>query len=331
MKQIAVVTGCAGFIGITLTRKLLESGWNVYGVDKLTYVANTDELLSLEIDFRESFNFVDSDICELDRLPECDVVFNLAAESDVDNSILNIDSFIKSNIDGVKNLLRLITHNSVQNKHNMPLFFHMSTDEVYGDLEDKDDLFTEDTKYDPSSPYSASKASCNHLVNAFSRTYGIKFLIINPSNNFGPYQYPEKLIPKSIIKIINKNSIPIYKKGKNIRQWMYVRDTCILIYKLTNNSKLENQSVNLGYGKLINNLNLIKIIFKFIRDKDNGINLKINFVDDRKGHDYKYHSSSEYTKKFIKFRPSNFVKNLHRTVEWYKIKKNLKLFKNKFK
>ena len=325
-----IITGGSGFIGTNLILYLLEKKSKILNLDNLGYASNS----YLNKKSNQNYNFIKVDLatCKISKLKKIilkfnpDFIINLAANSHVDNSIEKPRDFVVSNINATLNLLT-----SIKDLKKIK-FIHIGTDEIYAEIKKEEKkIFNESSKLFPSSPYSASKASCNHLVNAFSRTYGIKFLIINPSNNFGPYQYPEKLIPKSIIKIINKNSIPIYKKGKNIRQWMYVRDTCILIYKLTNNSKLENQSVNLGYGKLINNLNLIKIIFKFIRDKDNGINLKINFVDDRKGHDYKYHSSSEYTKKFIKFRPSNFVKNLHRTVEWYKIKKNLKLFKNKFK
>lgn len=290
MKQIAVVTGCAGFIGITLTRKLLESGWNVYGVDKLTYVANTDELLSLEIDFRESFNFVDSDICELDRLPECDVVFNLAAESDVDNSILNIDSFIKSNIDGVKNLLRLITHNSVQNKHNMPLFFHMSTDEVYGDIEEGS--FDEKSPLNPSNPYSATKAAADMIIQAWSRTYKLEYILARPSNNYGYHQYPEKLIPTAVRRLMRGKKIKLHNEGKPIRSWTHSEDTAdamILIYEKGRRNSIYNiqanfEQTNFETVKKIINFYFMGSVTRDVPDLSN----HIDYTYGRPGQDIRY-------------------------------------------
>ena len=222
-KQIAVVTGCAGFIGITFTKLLLERGWLVYGIDKFTYVANFEELRTLANIYPNTFTYVTEDIKDIDRLPECDVVFNLAAEADVDNSILNMDNFIDSNISGVKNLLEIITHRSVQIKNNKPLFFQVSTDEVYGDKEEGS--FDETAALMPSNPYAATKAAADMLVESWSRTHGLDYIIARPSNNYGENQYPEKLIPTVIRRLQREQKVKLHNKGLPVRSWTHVEDT----------------------------------------------------------------------------------------------------------
>ena len=325
-----IITGGSGFIGTNLILLLLKKKMKILNLDNLSYASNT--YLNRISNKNYSFKKIDLSKCKISKLKKIifqfnpDFIINLAANSHVDNSIKNPLEFVKSNIDTTLNILT-----SIKDQKKVK-FVQIGTDEIYGEIKKNEKkVFNENSKFFPSSPYSASKASCNHLVNSFSRTYGIKYLIINPSNNFGPFQYPEKLIPKSIIKIMNNHSIPVYKKGKNIRQWMYVKDTCNLIDKLSKNKKIQNQTINLGYGKLVNNLDLIKMIFKYIKLKNKNIDLKVKFVTDRKGHDFKYHSSITRSKKLIKFKSSNFIKSLHQTIQWYKIGKNLMLFKKPIK
>lgn len=323
MKQIAVVTGCAGFIGLTLTKKLLDSGWNVYGIDKLTYVADTEELDTICLEYPESFKFINKDICEVERLPECDVIFNLAAESDVDNSILNIDSFIRSNIDGVKNLLRLITHNSVQNKHNKPLFFHMSTDEVYGDL--KEGSFSETSPLNPSNPYSATKAAADMIIHAWARTYGLEFIIARPSNNYGYFQYPEKLIPTAVRRLMRGKRIKLHNGGDPVRSWTHSKDTVdalILIYEKGERNKIYNiqsdyEQSNMETVTKIINYYFMGRINKNIPDIDN----HLDFTYNRAGQDIRYSISCDPLKQLGWEPKLVFDECLPELINYYKQKR----------
>lgn len=323
MKQIAVVTGCSGFIGLTLTRSLLELGWNVYGIDKLTYVADTDELKYLINEYTESFKFKESDICDLDRLPECDVIFNLAAESDVDNSILSIDSFIRSNIDGVKTLLRLITHNSVQNKHNKPLFFHMSTDEVYGD--NLEGSFDEDSPLNPSNPYSATKAAADMIIQAWSRTYGLEYILARPSNNYGYFQYPEKLIPTAIRRLVRGKKIKLHDQGKPIRSWTHSEDTVdalLTIYESGKRNRVYNiqsdfEQSNLETVRKIINYYFMGNISRDIPDLEE----HLDFTYGRPGQDVRYSISCNPLKD-LGWKPQKiFDECLPELIDHYKQKK----------
>lgn len=323
MKQIAVVTGCSGFIGLTLTRSLLELGWNVYGIDKLTYVADQEELTSIILDYPESFKFENSDICDVQRLPECDVVFNLAAESDVDNSILNIDSFIKSNIDGVKNLLRLITHNSVQNKHNKPLFFHMSTDEVYGDRETGS--FSESSPLNPSNPYSATKAAADMIIQAWARTYDLEYILARPSNNYGYFQYPEKLIPTAVRRLMRGKKIKLHNEGKPIRSWTHSEDTVnaiILIYEKGKRNSIYNIQSDYEQTNLQTVTKIINYYFMGRVNKDiPNIEDHLDFSYNRAGQDIRYSISCEPLKNLGWVPEKEFDVHLPELINYYKQKK----------
>jgi dTDP-glucose 4,6-dehydratase len=324
-----IITGGSGFIGTNLINYILKKKCKVLNLDKLSYCSNS--YLSKNQNKNYQFKRIDLGTCNIKNLSKLiinfkpSIIINLAANSHVDNSINEPLSFVKSNINSTLNLLTAIK--DIKRKKQIK-FVHIGTDEIYGDLNsEKNKIFFENSRINPSSPYSASKASCNNLVTAFSRTYDISYNIINPSNNFGPFQFPEKLIPKTILKILNNKSVPLYKKGANIRQWMFVEDTCNLIYSFADNKKIINQTINLGHGKLFSNINLIKNIFKILKNDNSNLKLKIKFVNDRKGHDFKYYSSTKKSDKLLKFKSSDFYENLYETIKWYKVNENLKLFK----
>lgn len=288
-KRIAIVTGCAGFIGLNFTRNLLEKGWLVYGIDCLTYVSDTLELERLAQQFT-SFQFMGMDINTLERLPECDVIFNLAAESDVDNSIVNIDKFIHSNISGVKHLLKIITHDSVQIKHNKPLFFQVSTDEVYGDTESS--VFDENSPLNPSNPYSSTKASADLLIKSWARTYGLDYIIARPSNNYGEFQYPEKLVPTAVRRLLRDKPIKLHDEGKPVRTWTHVLDTVdafLILYEKAERNKIYN--ISSEYEQ--NNYETVrKIINSFYMEKINrdvpNIEKHLDYSYSRAGQDVRY-------------------------------------------
>ena len=240
-KKIAIVTGCASFIGINLTQKLLTQGWYVYGIDKLTYVANKEALFTT-INSYKTFKFLEEDITKITWLPECDILFNLAAESDVDNGNANCYSFVQSNIDGVRNLLSVISSRIVI-KSDKPLFFHMSTDEVYGDT--VEGIFDENSILNPSNPYAATKASADLLIKSWARTHGLEYIIARPSNNYGPYQYPEKLIPLAVKRLTRDRKIKLHNGGNPVRTWTHVEDTCdaiILLSQVAERNRIYNIS-----------------------------------------------------------------------------------------
>lgn len=241
-KRIAVITGFAGFIGINLTEKLLSEGWHIYGIDKLTYAANKNRIGELMGRYPKTFTWREQDISELDWLPECDVIFNLAAESDVDNSNKDASNFVKSNVDGVRNLLQVL-RNRIVIKTDSPLFFHFSTDEVYGDR--VSGSFTEDSPLNPSNPYAATKAAADMFIKSWARTYDLDYVIVRPSNNYGPDQYPEKLIPLAVKRLTRDRKIKLHNDGMPIRTWTHVDDTCEavkLIYEKGNRNVVYNIS-----------------------------------------------------------------------------------------
>jgi len=322
-KQIAVVTGCAGFIGITFTKLLLEQGWLVYGIDKFTYVANFEELQSLANIYSNTFTYVVEDIKDIDRLPECDVVFNLAAESDVDNSILNMDKFIDSNISGVKNLLEIITHRSVQIKNNKPLFFQVSTDEVYGDKEKGS--FDETAALMPSNPYAATKAAADMLVESWSRTHGLDYIIARPSNNYGENQYPEKLIPTVVRRLQRKQKVKVHNKGLPIRSWTHVEDTAeafILLYEKACRNNIYNIQSDYEQTNFVTVTKIINVYFMGsidveIPDYDEYIDYEYN----RPGQDIRYSISCESIKNYGWTPKKNFNKEIIKLVDYYKKRK----------
>ena len=322
-KQIAVVTGCAGFIGITFTKLLLERGWLVYGIDKFTYVANFEELRTLANIYPNTFTYVTEDIKDIDRLPECDVVFNLAAESDVDNSILNMDNFIDSNISGVKNLLEIITHRSVQIKNNKPLFFQVSTDEVYGDKEEGS--FDETAALMPSNPYAATKAAADMLVESWSRTHGLDYIIARPSNNYGENQYPEKLIPTVIRRLQREQKIKLHNKGLPVRSWTHVEDTAeafILLYEKACRNNIYNIQSDYEQNNFVTVTKIINIYFMgAINVEIPNYDEHIDYEYDRPGQDVRYSISCESIKNYGWTPKKNFDKEIVKLVNFYKKRK----------
>jgi len=322
-KQIAVVTGCAGFIGITFTKLLLERGWLVYGIDKFTYVANFEELQTLANIYPNTFTYVIEDIKDIDRLPECDVVFNLAAESDVDNSILNMDNFIDSNISGVKNLLEIITHRSVQIKNNKPLFFQVSTDEVYGDKEEGS--FDETAALMPSNPYAATKAAADMLVESWSRTHGLDYIIARPSNNYGENQYPEKLIPTVIRRLQREQKVKLHNKGLPVRSWTHVEDTAeafILLYEKACRNNIYNIQSDYEQNNFVTVTKIINVYFMgAINVEIPNYDEHIDYEYDRPGQDVRYSISCESIKNYGWAPKKNFDKEIVKLVNFYKKRK----------
>ena len=318
-----LITGGAGFIGSHLVKHFVKkyNNYNVINVDKLTYASNVDFLN--EISSFKNYKFVQADICDLKKIEaifekyNISDVIHLAAESHVDNSIENSLEFAKTNILGTINLLELSRKNWANKKNN--IFYHISTDEVFGTLGESG-IFNENSKYDPHSPYSASKASADHFVRAFYDTHKLPVIISNCSNNYGPNQHSEKLIPTVINSLINKSKIPVYGNGLNVRDWLYVEDHIEAIDMI-----FHYGSVGLTYcigGKNeIRNIDLIKLIVKKFDDlrqnKNSSIDL-ISFIVDRPGHDYRYAIDISKIKNELGWEPKTNIKSgLEKTLIWY--------------
>jgi dTDP-glucose 4,6-dehydratase len=315
MKKI-IVTGGLGFIGSNLIEILLNKNYFVINLDKVTYSSNFYN--TKEYSKNKNYKFIKLDIGSKNlkkilfkHKPVC--IFNLAAETHVDRSIDKPDDFIKSNIVGVYNLLESFKEFSRKNKTRL---VHISTDEVYGDI--LKGRSSEKYAYKPSSPYAASKAASDHLVYSYIRTYNIPAIVTNCSNNYGPKQHPEKLIPKLIYNIINNLPLPIYGKGTNSREWIYVKDHCEALIKVFLKGKI-GEFYNIGSNKNLNNLevtnkllNRSKKLFKI------GNKVKINFVKDRPGHDVRYALNSNKIKSKLNWSPkTNFEKGILSTIKWY--------------
>ena len=316
-----IVTGGLGFIGSNLVELLLKKGYSVINIDKVTYSSNFYNTKNFKNS--KNYKFIKCDIGDK-KLKKIiynlkpNGIFNLAAETHVDRSIDNPENFIKSNIVGVYNLLEIFKEFSKKNKSRL---IHISTDEVYGDI--LKGRTSENYPYQPSSPYAASKAASDHLVSSYVRTYNVPAIITNCSNNYGPKQHPEKLIPKLIYNILNDAPLPIYGKGTNSREWIYVVDHCEALIKVYKKGKL-GEFYNIGSNKNLNNLevtkNLLNISKKLIHL---GKNVKINFVKDRPGHDVRYALNSNKIKKELGWYPkTNFKDGLRKTFEWYFVNKN---------
>ncbi len=315
MKKI-IVTGGLGFIGSNLIDLLLQKNYNVINIDKVTYSSNFYN--NKDYKNNKNYKFIKLDIKnkKLEKIlfkykPTC--IFNLAAETHVDRSIDNPDSFIQSNIVGVFNLLECFKKFSKKNRSRL---IHISTDEVYGDI--LSGRSSENYPYKPSSPYAASKAASDHLVNSYVRTYNLAAIVTNCSNNYGPKQHPEKLIPKLIYNIINNKHLPIYGKGTNSREWIFVKDHCEALFKIYQKGKI-GEFYNIGSNKNLNNLQVTKKILKnatkFISV---GNNVKIKFVKDRPGHDIRYALNSDKIKKKLHWKPkTDFNTGIKLTFEWY--------------
>jgi len=318
MKKI-IVTGGNGFIGGNLVNFFLRKKYFVINIDKNKYANGSYLLKNIK---SKNYKFYQLDINDkkifhilLRHKP--DAIFNLAAETHVDRSIDSPIDFIESNILGTFNILEQIKKYKKKSNKKLRLV-HISTDEVYGDLK-KQDRSSENSPYLPSSPYSASKASSDHLIKSYTRTYNIDAVISNCCNNYGPGQFPEKLIPTLIYNILNNNSLPIYGKGLNSREWIHVEDHCKGIFAIYKKGK-NGESYNIGTGKNINNLNLTKFLLKIVKDKKIliGKNVKIKFVKDRPGHDLRYALNCKKINKMLKWYPlKEFKSGLSETFDWY--------------
>jgi len=332
MKKV-IVTGGLGFIGSNLVKYLIKKKYFVINIDKATYSANKYNLKDIKL---KNYIFYKLDINNKKKIIRIikkhlpDVIFNLAAETHVDRSIDSPKNFISSNILGTYNLLEAIR---VCNKRGKKLkLVHVSTDEVYGDIISKKNRSDEKYPYKPSSPYSASKASADHLVNSYVRTYKMPAIISNCCNNYGPGQFPEKLIPKMIFNILNNKELPIYGRGKNSREWIHVEDHCRALLKLYLKGR-NGHSYNVGSGKNLNNIELVKRLLSIMKEKPIkiGKKVKIKFVKDRPGHDYRYALDSKKIFKYLGWKAKlNLNEGLLKTVDWYlNNKKFFKSIKNK--
>jgi dTDP-glucose 4,6-dehydratase len=324
MKNI-LVTGGAGFIGSHLVRLLVNKypEYYIINMDVLTYAGNLENLKDIED--KENYTFVKCDICDFKKVKQVfldykiDSVVHLAAESHVDRSIEDPFSFAQTNVMGTLSLLQAAKEywkNNFKNK----LFYHVSTDEVYGSL-GKEGFFTEKTSYDPHSPYSASKASSDHFVRAFSDTYGLPVVISNCSNNYGSYQFPEKLIPLFINNIVNNKPLPVYGKGENVRDWLFVNDHARAIDVIFHKGKL-GETYNIGGFNEWTNIDLIKVMIKTVDRmlaREEGTSEKlITYVTDRAGHDLRYAIDSSKLKNELGWEPSlQFEEGIEKTVNWY--------------
>lgn len=326
-----LITGGAGFIGSALIRFIYNhTNDQVINVDKLTYAGNLHSLGDIALSNRYFFEQID--ICDAEKLekvfekhsPDC--VMHLAAESHVDRSIDSPSTFIQTNVIGTFNLLMLSKQywQSLNGAKKLNFrFHHISTDEVYGDLENENDFFKENTPYAPSSPYSASKASSDHLVRAWLRTYGLPTLITNCSNNYGPYQFPEKLIPLTILNAIENKNIPIYGTGNQIRDWLFVDDHVRALYLVLTTGKV-GETYNIGGLNEKRNIDVVKeicsILDEILKD-DSSKSLfsdLITFVQDRPGHDKRYAIDSSKIKRELGWQPlESFETGIRKTVEWY--------------
>lgn len=324
-----LVTGGAGFIGSAVLRRAVQSGIQVVNVDALTYAANLTSLR--DIDANALYSFIKADICDLKAMHDIiartqpDAIMHLAAESHVDRSIDGPGQFIQTNIVGTFNLLqaaRAYWEGLTGKRKEQFRFHHVSTDEVYGDLSLDDPAFEETTSYDPSSPYSASKAASDHLVRAWARTYNLPVVLSNCSNNYGPYQFPEKLIPVVILKALHGEDIPVYGKGDNIRDWLYVDDHADALLTVLQNGNI-GETYNIGGDNERTNLELVETICtlmgKHIQDGSIGdLKKLITFVPDRPGHDRRYAINATKIQSELGWTPSvSFDEGFEKTIAWY--------------
>lgn len=327
-----LITGGAGFIGSAVVRHVIENTENeVLNVDKLTYAGNLESLARIAKNPR--YTFSQTDICDRAALDELfenfqpDAVMHLAAESHVDRSITGPAAFIETNIIGTYQLLEAARHywNTLpENRKTAFRFHHISTDEVYGDLEGTEDLFLETTPYAPSSPYSASKASSDHLVRAWYRTYGLPVVLTNCSNNYGPFHFPEKLIPLVILNALAGKPLPVYGNGTQIRDWLYVEDHARALYKVVTEAAV-GETYNIGGHNEQKNIDVVKAICELLEElapnKPEGIARYqdlITYVTDRPGHDLRYAIDASKIQKDLGWVPQeSFETGLRKTVQWY--------------
>ncbi len=325
MKNI-LVTGGSGFIGTNFIKYVYDAypDWHIFNLDVLTYAGNPLNHREIETDPR--YTFIHGDILDADLLKDIfsrymfNGVFHFAAESHVDRSICGPDIFLNTNIMGTLRLLEASLNYTRNDLKTDFKFIHVSTDEVYGSLGFEDSAFTEETAYDPSSPYSASKASSDHIVKAYFKTYGLQAIVTTCSNNYGYYQFPEKLIPLMILNIMDGKKLPVYGKGENIRDWLYVLDHCEALARVFEKG-LAGESYNIGGGEEKTNIQVVEMICDFmdekLQKKDSSKNL-ITFVKDRPGHDIRYAIDCEKIEKQIGFKAQfSFGQALSTTIDWY--------------
>ena len=327
MKKI-IVTGGYGFIGSNLVKYFLKKNYFVINIDKLSYSSNRYNLI--DVSKKKNYIFIKSDIGNKKKILKVlrkykpSIIFNLAAETHVDRSIDGPKAFIDNNINSTFNLLEALRFYN-KFSHKKIKLIHISTDEVYGDILNKKLWADEKFQYQPSSPYSASKASSDHLVKAYNRTYNLPAIISNCSNNYGPNQNPEKLIPKIIFNILNNLPIPIYGKGVNSREWLHVEDHCRALEILSIKGKI-GENYNIGSNVNLSNINLIKIIMKMMKKKCKNKAI-IHFVKDRPGHDLRYAINSTKIRNTLNWKPKiNLTNGLLKTIDWYL--QNKDYFKN---
>jgi len=321
-----LVTGGCGFIGSNFIVNQLRVGTNsILNIDKLTYAGNPVNLISIQK--HSDYQFIQADICDYSAINKAfdefspEYVVHFAAESHVDRSIDSPNDFIQTNIVGTVTLLECVRSFINKKKYKKFIFLHVSTDEVFGSL-DNDGFFTEDTPYDPSSPYSASKACSDHLVRAWQKTYGLPSIITNCSNNYGPYQFPEKLIPLMIANCIDQKPLPVYGEGLNIRDWLFVDDHCSAINKILLDGEI-GQTYNIGGNNEITNIEIVNTICSILdelRPRENGLPYKqlITYVTDRPGHDLRYAiNTSKINKEIGWFPKETFDTGIKKTIQWY--------------
>ena len=301
------ITGGAGFIGSNFAHYVSDLWNDVIILDKLTYAGDMDNLYPLNYPVKGVDLAYESRLEELFKQYKPKTIFNFAAETHVDNSIDNVAPFVDTNIIGTLNLLKLSV------KYDVQMFHHISTDEVYGALELDEPPFTENSPYNPQNPYAASKAASDHFVMSYHNTYGLPVMITNCSNNYGPRQHREKLIPKTINNILEGKKIPIYSQGENIRDWIYVEDHCAGILGISYAGDV-GQKYNIGGECEMTNLELVKMIIKLMNASED----LIEFVDDRPGHDLRFAIDNAKIYKSISFQPEfNLEEGLKKTIEWY--------------
>ncbi|WP_412471010.1 dTDP-glucose 4,6-dehydratase [Halobacteriovorax sp. RT-2-4] len=327
MSKNILISGGSGFIGSNFINYFIDKykDYQIINVDKLTYAANEDNNQALSN--RDNYHFVQADICDTQKIYSIIEKYNItdiihfAAESHVDNSINGPESFIKTNINGTFNLLDASYKYWLKNKQlDTSRFHHISTDEVYGSLE-KDGYFTESSQYAPNSPYASSKAASDMLVRSYHKTFGLNTVTTNCSNNYGPYQHREKLIPKIVSNALEMKPIPIYGSGQNVRDWLHVIDHCRAIDTVFHNAK-NGEKYNIGGNTEISNIEIAKLICNIINEllpeRENDHNLLITFVEDRLGHDFRYAIDSTKIKNNLNWSPSiDFETGIKETVKHF--------------